>query len=161
MLFADHAACDQIGVGVVVDGDDLRRPVRFALEFHIARGSILAAATLFSDRGRARRFSVMRVFAVVIFAAAAAGAEVPGGQVYVGAGAALSAASGAGPSAALFLELNYEQPRTLFTLRLIEGNARADTGLIYLLASLSGHYILLDSPWAPSQDSRSRTLAER
>ncbi len=91
----------------------------------------------------------MRVFVVVIFAAAAAGAEVPGGQVYVGAGAALSAASGAGPSAALFLELNYEQPRTLFTLRLIEGNARADTGLIYLLASLSGHYILLDSPWAP------------
>jgi len=108
-----------------------------------------AAANRFPSRNGAARLAGIRVAVVVILSAAAVGAEVPGGHVYVGGGAALSAARGAGESAALFLELNFEQPRSLFTLRLTEGNARADTGLIYLLASLSAHYILLDSSWAP------------
>jgi len=86
---------------------------------------------------------------VALAAATAARAEVPGGQVYVGAGGAISAASEGRRSGALFLELNYEQPRSFFTLRLTEGNARADTGLIFLFASLSGHYVFLDSPWTP------------
>src|SRR5258708_31788648 len=43
-LFADHAARNQIGISIVVDGNDLRRYVRFALEFDETRGSVLAAS---------------------------------------------------------------------------------------------------------------------
>src|SRR5258706_3837461 len=64
-LFADHAARDEIGVGVIVDGDDLRRPVRFALEFDVARGSILAAAMTRTDFFLCRRWSSRARRAVV------------------------------------------------------------------------------------------------
>src|SRR5882724_12274604 len=60
-LFADHATRNQVGVGVVVNGDDLGRLVRLAFELDIARGRSLAAAVAGADfflrrrSGRARR----------------------------------------------------------------------------------------------------------